>query len=184
MMSLTPERQDSLDYNGVLSQFPATVLAGLFQALRTDGLLARGKRSNESTQVGADAASLSFQSVPQLISFLNDLYTCCSFRHFFNHRFHDAIVEQTAEAVHQLRSDRAHFSSSEETGALSVAASTMCCNQCEFDLTIPDDLIASFAQNDAPDIDVSEVCSPFSRPFVLAEQFFRRTRRASHTRST
>uniref|UniRef100_A0A914WRI4 General transcription factor 3C polypeptide 1 n=1 Tax=Plectus sambesii TaxID=2011161 RepID=A0A914WRI4_9BILA len=140
MMSLPLELQNTLDYNGALSQFPASALTSLFQALRTDGLLARGKRSNESAEVGAEFASLSVH-----------------FRHFFNHRFHDAIVEQTAQVINQLRSKRIHTSASEETGAISVAASTTCTNQCAFDLTIPEKVIASFAQQrELPDGDMSD----------------------------
>lgn len=102
----------------------------------------------------------------------------CSFRHFFNHRFHDAIVEQTASAADQLRSDSVRFSTTEETGAVSVAASTMCtsrvdpfdsyfvctkfhrCFQCEFELTIPEKVIASFArQREGTEDDTSDVRS-------------------------
>lgn len=61
MMSLQADLQNTLGYNAVLQQFPTTVLTTVFQTLRTDGLLARGKRSNESAEVGADFASLSIQ---------------------------------------------------------------------------------------------------------------------------
>ncbi|VDM36755.1 unnamed protein product [Toxocara canis] len=127
-MLLCEEDLTDLRLERLIEQLSACSLSNVLEQLRVDGLIAKQRPqsveviTNRSTK---NQATLSYY-----------------FRHFFNHRFHLEIVEQTNAAFEQVA--RGESITTDDRPGMIVAAISCFYSDLLLDLTMPDDLLSVF----------------------------------------
>ncbi|EYC19174.1 hypothetical protein Y032_0025g1216 [Ancylostoma ceylanicum] len=131
LLSILIHSTDGAFSESILDQISAAVISNALQVLRSDGLVSRSRAMD-----------------PQLMVITkNQAILSYYFRHFFAHRFHPDIVEQTLEVLNMLDDS---VEESEElqgdlVGALVAAASSFH-NNGFLDVTVDDDVFSMFEQ--------------------------------------
>ncbi|KAK6747194.1 hypothetical protein RB195_000421 [Necator americanus] len=131
LLSILIHSTDGAFSESILDQISAAVISNALQVLRSDGLVSRSRALD-----------------PQLMVITkNQAILSYYFRHFFSHRFHPDIVEQTMSVFNAL--DDSVEGNEELQGDLAgalVAASSSFCNKSYLELLVDDDVFSMFDQ--------------------------------------
>ncbi|VDK19718.1 unnamed protein product [Anisakis simplex] len=117
-MLLCDEDLTDVRLERLIEQLSACSLSNVLEQLRVDGLIAK-----QRPQTGADIITNRY-------------------RHFFNHRFHVDIVDQTNEAFSEV--ERCETITVDDRPGMVVAAMRCFYSDLSLDLTMPDDLLQVF----------------------------------------